>query len=241
MLRQQVNQPRGMDRGRSPTPPRGSALDRDKSPGALPRSPRDLEGELQLVMGGWQDEIRHAFELGGFKDAIHDVWAPYVRTTFMKITLRFPDEGTSISTKRAFQTQVLQGIKALGPKSQVLGSEGRELWITKQRAPEERNKIKAVVSTKDFIERYIASMPDKKFEVPELDWRGRVYLGRINVLFHVERSEPAAEDFHHQDAKGNHTGWFLSAKAMDGRGTGTASAAATGNMGQTHGQLLTRR
>ena len=105
-------------------------------------------------------EVRQVFEQGGFQDAIHDVWAPYVRTTFMKITLKFPDPEASLATKRAFQTRILQGIKAIQPKSQVLGSEGREVWITKQRAPEERDKIKAIVSTKDFAERYAASMQD---------------------------------------------------------------------------------
>ena len=89
----------------------------------------------------------------------------------MNVTLRFPDPEAQLN-KRAFQTQILQGIKALQPKSQVLGSEGKELWITKQRAPAERNKIKAIVSTKDFAEKYAATIPDERCEVPELDWRG---------------------------------------------------------------------
>ena len=31
-------------------------------------------------------------------------------------------------------------------------------------------------------------MPDKRFEVPELDWRGRVCLGRINVPTKTRRA-----------------------------------------------------
>ena len=55
----------------------------------------------------------------------------------------------------------------------------------------------------------------RRFESPELDWRGKVYLGSLNVLFHVNGAEPAAEDYHHRDAKGNPTGWFLSARAVE--------------------------
>ena len=51
-----------------------------------------------------------------------------------------------------------QVIKALQLKSLILGSEGRNLWIAKQRLPEERNRIKAVVTTRDFAERYAAAV-----------------------------------------------------------------------------------
>ena len=64
-------------------------------------------------MGGW---LEATFERGGFKGAIFDLWAPYVRTTFIKVTLRFPDQGAPLAVKRAFQMQVLQGAsRHLGP------------------------------------------------------------------------------------------------------------------------------
>ena len=102
----------------------------------------------------------------------------------------------------------LQKLKALKPTSNVVGSEGRELWISKQKTPEERNKIKAIVSTRDYVERYAAATTNASTVQPELDWRGRVYLGHLNVLFHVEQTEPVPEDYHHVDAKSNYTGWF---------------------------------
>ena len=122
-LRNQVSRETEVSRARSPTAQRGYAV-RDRSPGPQSRSPRDVEGELQLVMGGWQQarqadaeaEVRQAFDKGGS------------RTQFMMFT-----------------------------------------WISKQRSREERNKIKAIVSMKDFAERYAASMPGKNFEAPEPD------------------------------------------------------------------------
>ena len=42
-------------------------------------------------------------------------------------------------------------------KPHVAGSDGKELWIATQRAPEESGRIKAVVLTKDFVEKYKAT------------------------------------------------------------------------------------
>ena len=88
------------------------------------------------------------------------------------MTLRFPDHGAPLTVKRAFQTQVLQGIKTLQLRSEIAESEGRELWIAKQRTPEERGRIKAIVLAKEFLERYRATVPNHVIEEPELDWRG---------------------------------------------------------------------
>ena len=102
----------------------------------------------------------------------------------------------------------------LRPVSGVAGSDGREQWIAKQRAPEERGHIKAIVFTKEFVERYSAEVPDLSIDGPELDWRGRVYVGAVNLLFHVQHTDPAPEDFHLEDLKGSHSGWFSSVAAV---------------------------
>ena len=212
------------------------------SPGPPTRSPKEAESDLQLVMGGWHEarksdaegEIREAFASAGFGGAVQDIWAPHVRTTFMKITLKFPDRNASLTAKRTYQTEILKAIKALQLKSRSLGSEDRNLWITKQRAPEERNKIKVVVATRDFVERYAAATGGH-FRNHELDWRGKVYLRNLNVLFHVEGAEPAAEDFHHLNTKGSPTGWFLSARAIE-----TALGIITGHLDTAYDSALTR-
>ena len=119
---------------------------RERTSGALSRSPRDLGSELQLVIGGWRDarkadaemEVRQVFARAGLTDALQDVWAPFVRTTFMKIMLHFPEPDATVTARRSFQMHALQKLKALKPTSNVVGSEGRELWISKQRPPEER-------------------------------------------------------------------------------------------------------
>ena len=134
VIAQQRENPGG--HGRSMTPCRGSNSSHDRSPAPSTKSPRDLEGELQLVVVGWKEarradaeqEVRAAFEQGGFQESILDLWAPYVRTTFIKVTQRFPERGAPFTIKRAFQTRVLQGIKTLKLVSRVAGSEGRELY-----------------------------------------------------------------------------------------------------------------
>ena len=88
--------------------------------------------------------------------------------------------------------------------------------IAKKRSPEERGRIKAIILTKEFLERYKAAVPSHVIKEPELDWRGRVYVGAVDVLFHIERSDPGPEDVRLEDAKGSHTGWFVSAVANAG-------------------------
>ena len=154
------------------------------------------------------------FVQGGLGEAISNLWAPYVRTTFVKITLRFPKSAATLASKRAVQKQVLQCLRQVKPVSRVAGSEGREIWIAKQRTPEERGRIKAIVLTKEFAERYVAEVPGLSVEGPELDWRCRVYVGAVNLLLHVQHQDPAPEDIYIEDQKGTSTGWFVSAAAV---------------------------
>ena len=69
---------------------------REVSP-AAGRSPRDLDAELQIVIGGWRDarkadaecEASTMLAKAGHEGMLMESWAPYIRTTFLKITLRF--------------------------------------------------------------------------------------------------------------------------------------------------------
>ena len=185
-------------RGRSPTPPlRG---DRDRSPMGS-RSPRDAEAEFQIVMGGWKDARRTEAEeeadkilrAAGFSEIIKECWAPYIRTTFVKITLHYPDQAATLPARRTWQMKLIQTVKSLAYRSVAPGSEGPEIWVSKQRSVEERHKIRALVVTKEFIEK-LREKPDQKCDAPEIDWRGRLYVGVHQLMGNAERDEPQPED-----------------------------------------------
>ena len=166
----------------------------DEGHGSNDKSPAQTnKSPRDLVVGGWQEP---------------DELTPNKRSG---------QRLTRVASKKQFWTCGRH--KTLKPVSKVAGSEGRELWIAKQRTSEERGRIKAIVLTMEFLEKYKAAVPSHVIEEAELDWRWRVYVGAVNVLFHIERSHPAPEDVHLEDAKGSHTGWFISAVAV-ARATG---------------------
>ena len=181
-------------RGRSPTPPfRG---DGDRSP-AGSRSPRDAEAEFQIVIGGWKDarkteaeeEAEKVLVAAGFPGVIKECWAPYIRTTFLKVTLHYPAHAVTLFAKRTWQMKLIQAVKSLSYTSGAPGSEGAEIWISKQRSVEERHKIRALVVTKEFIEK-LKRKTGTDCEAPEIDWRGRLYVGVNQLMGNAERENP---------------------------------------------------
>ena len=181
-------------RGRSPTPPfRG---DGDRSP-AGSRSPRDAEAEFQIVIGGWKDarkteaeeEAEKVLVAAGFPGVIKECWAPHIRTTFLKVTLHYPAHAVTLPAKRTWQMKLIQAVKSLSYTSGAPGSEGAEIWISKQRSVEERHKIRALVVTKEFIEK-LKRKTGTDCEAPEIDWRGRLYVGVNQLMGNAEREEP---------------------------------------------------
>ena len=210
---------RAMDlgaRGRSPTPTmRG---DGDRSP-AGSRSPRDVEAEFQIVMGGWRDARKTEAEeeagrvLATAPGVVKECWAPYIRTTFLKVTLHYPDHATTLPARRTWQMKLIQAVKGLAYKSNAPGSEGAEIWISKRRSVEERQKIRALVVTKEFIEK-LKQRPGMNCEAPEIDWRGHLYVGVHQLIGNAEREEPKPEDQFVADSRGNHTQWFVSASKV---------------------------
>ena len=177
-------------------------------------------------MGGWKDARRTEAEeeadkilrAAGFAGVIKECWAPSIRTTFVKITLHYPDQAATLPAKRTWQMKLIQAVKSLAYRSVAPGSEGSEIWVSKQRSVEERHKIRALVVTKEFIEK-LREKPDRKCDVPEIDWRGRLYVGVHQLLGNAERDEPQPEDQFISDSRGNHTPWYASASKVQ-RATG---------------------
>ena len=208
-------------RGRSPTLVRqGGVGGREVSP-AAGRSPRDLDAELQIVIGGWRDarkadaerEASTMLAKAGHEGMLMESWAPYIRTTFLKITLRFPED-MALTTRRQLQNKIVLAAREIKFRRQLEGSEGTELWCTKQRPVEERHKIRALVMCKELIEK-LGDKATKRHEIPEIDWRGRLYVGNVQLIGSADRTEPAPEDQFVADNKGNHTSWYVIAAAVE--------------------------
>ena len=94
----------------------------------------------------------------------------------------------------------------------VPGNEGRVIWIQRHRTPEDRAKIRAIVSVKEFIDQLTFGEGLRKRHA-EIDWRGNLFVGNINVLGSPSQTDALQEhDFPLTDPRGNHTGWFIHAE-----------------------------
>ena len=212
---------------RSPTPARAPPSPRGNSP----RSERNIEEELQLALGGWEDarreeaveEAKALFEALQLEHAWLDIWSPYSRTSHVRIALKFPETHTSISQQRRFQKQVLEKLQTRKFLRNIPGQECREIWVQRHRTPEERAKIRAIVSVKEFIEQLTFAEGHKK-RPGEINWRGKLFVGNVNILGSPEQTEPLQEDdFPLSDARGNHSGWFIRGAAFH-KATGLESS-----------------
>ena len=187
-------------------------------PPRSPRYERDPEEDLQIVFGGWADarkgdaegEIREIFRRCGIEERLESVIIPYIRTTFARINLKFPEGCTSIQARRVFQSQMLEKLKAATFLSGVSGSKDRPLWMTRNRSVEERHKIRALVQLKEFYKR-VPLAAGRPREDPEIDWRGRLYVGRHQGLAEASKLPPDAHpaDVYLEDNRGDHTGWVV--------------------------------
>ena len=215
---------------RAPDTPRGSRLGNvsprspRSNPGAFPNETmRDPEQDLCLVVGGWSDarvseaeqEVRNLFEASGMSNHLSSMSGPAGRTNFLRVTLDF--QGVQeLTRKRQLQTRVLDKLKQLKSRSGIEGQDQCNLWITKDRSIEERIRIRALVLTKNFYEKLPQPPePAQHRPSPEIVWRGQVFVGQRRMLKNMDNGqEPTAYDQVIEDARGNHTVWFLCSEAF---------------------------
>ena len=215
---------------RAPDTPRGSRLGNisprspRSNPGAFPsENPRDPEQDLCLVVGGWSDarvseaeqEVKNLFEAAGMSNHLASMSGPAGRTNFLRVTLNF--QGIQdLVRKRQLQTRVLDKLKQMKSKSGIEGQDNCNLWVTKDRSIEERIRIRALVLTKNFYEKLPQpTEPAQCRPPPEIVWRGQVFVGQRRMLKNMDNGqEPTANDQVIEDARGNHTVWFLCSEAF---------------------------
>ena len=219
-LEEQVQELRAAARTPPRTPPRsprnlGPRREGSRSPG--PRQPQtlqDLRDELQIIVGGWLDARRDEIEREvqswlqeiGKQQHVHEIVVPYIRCSHAKILLDLTQDA-SIVSGRALQKNVIDSLKAANLATNIPGQQENRIWVTPHRTIEERNRIKAVVSVKEFmsaeaLRRGIACDVD-------LVWRGKVFMGKHQVLGSMLRGDPGDTDILLEDARGDHTGWYL--------------------------------
>ena len=209
---------------RSPTPNRNP-----RSPGdgrLTPTRERDVEEELQLVIGGWEDckkdeaveEAKAIFEAVQLPNVWQEIWSSYSRTSHARVILSFPEHCKKLPQQRAFQTEVLEKLKKRKWSSSIPGNEGRTIWIQRHRNPEDRAKIRAIVSVKEFIDQLTFGNGLRKRHA-EIDWRGKLFVDNTNILGHPQQVDLKEHDLPLTDSRGNHSGWFIQAEKFS-RATG---------------------
>ena len=194
-------------RGRSPTP-LGQRTGREE----VPENPADLA----VVLGGWkearrsetQGEVEGLHRKLGLQVHVSEIVIPFVRSTFARLNLNI-SSSTSLPEARKLQMNLVAELKTAGLKSEIEGSIGADIWALPHRTTEKRNRIKGIVSTKDFCTLHSKSL--QPCPIVKFDWRGRVYIGRYQVLAHVEDdpSFAAGDVIYHCDKRGSHTGWLI--------------------------------
>ena len=165
--------------------------------------------ELQIVIGGWSEakrdaiegDVRNMFETLRAGALLKAVYVPYVRSGFCRVELVYAEQ--DLWARRKLQTTVLKHLQGLGYKSCIPGQESSRFWFTRNRAPQERAKIRAILSVQELCVKHIGeSLVDR-------DWRGKLWANGQQLLNHVEYAQRAHHTLMLTDAKGNETGWFL--------------------------------
>ena len=159
-----------------------------------------------------QQEVANMFKAISMSDAYDELWAPYSRTNFIKVQIVFSDPNAHIKVRRARQLQILEKLKSKRFTSGVPGSEGNKIWATKSKTREERERVRALVLTKEFLR----NLPghEGKPKIPENDieiiWNGRLFVHHHQLLGNMDRDgEPVANVHIISDARGNHIPWFV--------------------------------
>ena len=172
--------------------------------------------DFQLVIGGWDEarrtdieqEIRYLFDQIGARALLHNIHIPFVPSRFARIELLYVSG--SLSDRRKVQTLTLQALKSHleGYTSTISGQERRRLWATRNRSREDREKIRALVSIKDWASKHLST------QFIDLDWSGRLWIRSEQVLYWHQFRKPDEDSMMLTNAAGDETGWFVDVRQL---------------------------
>ena len=167
--------------------------------------------DWQLVLGGYvdakreeiQQEIRELFQAAEAVPLLRNIITPYVRSNIARIELLYVDD--NLAARRRVQQAVLNKLRQIlqerDKKSNLPGQTG-QLWISRNRSIEERNRNRAILGLRDYGRRFL---PENEVD---FDWKGRVWYRGAQVLFHADRDSPVPQALMMLDARGNESGWW---------------------------------
>ena len=167
--------------------------------------------DWQLVLGGYvdakreeiQQEIRELFQAAEAVPLLRNIITPYVRSNIARIELLYVDD--NLAARRKVQQAVLNKLRQIlqerDKKSNIIGQTG-QLWISRNRSIEERNRNRAILGLRDYGRKFL---PEHEVD---FDWKGRVWYRGAQVLFHADRDPPVSQALMMLDARGNESGWW---------------------------------
>ena len=167
--------------------------------------------DWQLVLGGYvdakreeiQQEIRELFQAAEAVPLLRNIITPYVRSNIARIELLYVDD--NLAARRKVQQAVLNKLRQIlqerDKKSNIPGQTG-QLWISRNRSIEERNRNRAILGLRDYGRKFL---PENEVD---FDWKGRVWYRGAQVLFHADRDPPVSQALMMLDARGNESGWW---------------------------------
>ena len=137
-----------------------------------------------------------------------EIVIPFVQSTFARLNLNIAP-GASLPEARRLQTNLVAELKGAGLKSEIEGSVGADIWALPHRTTEKRNRIKAIVSTKDFCMSHSKGLSHS----PLWNLIGEDVCTLAGTkLWHMLRMILPllpVTSFYHCDKRGSHTGWLI--------------------------------
>ena len=191
---------------RSRSPSIVSGGDRSPSPRGGRRQQHD---DWQLVLGGWREarrdeiesEVREWFSRAECLPLLQALYCSSVRSNTCRVDLLYVQDNTQ--DKRKMQTACVEALKSAAQPSQIPGQGPGKLWAKRNRSPEERARIRAIVTLKDLVAKHLGP---RDFE---FDWRGRFWANGISILAHVDNRKPVDGALLLLDVRGEETGWWV--------------------------------
>ena len=193
----------------SPAPPLPDQSPRSTTASTL--GGRRVVDDFQIVIGGWNDakrgdieaEIRHLFELNQASPLLHNIHVPFVRSKFARVELLYT--GGNLAERRKVQNLVIEALKKTFRdfRSNIAGQQDKTLWVTRNRSKEDREKIRALVSIKDWALKHTSAI------LVDLDWRGKLWIRGEQVLYWHQFRKPEEGSMMLTNAAGDETGWWV--------------------------------
>ena len=205
----EVRELKTRSRSVSPAPPLPDQSPRSTTASTL--GGRPVVDDFQIVIGGWNDakrgdieaEIRHLFELNQASPLLHNIHVPFVRSKFARVELLYT-EG-NLAERRKVQNLVIEALKKTFRdfRSGIAGQHDKALWVTRNRSKEDREKIRALVSIKDWALKHTSAI------LIDLDWRGKLWIRGEQVLNWHQFRKPGEGAMMLTNAAGDETGWWV--------------------------------